>query len=36
MNLREIGWEGADWMHVCQVRDQWLAFMNMVMKLEDP
>jgi hypothetical protein len=23
MDLREVGWEGADWMHLAQVRDQW-------------
>jgi hypothetical protein len=22
MNLREIGWEGMDWIHVAQDRDQ--------------
>jgi len=21
--LREIGWEGVDWMHLAQNRDQW-------------
>jgi hypothetical protein len=25
MDLREIGWEDVDWMHVAQVRDQWRA-----------
>jgi 23S rRNA A1618 N6-methylase RlmF len=23
MDLREIGWEGVDWMHVAQDRKQW-------------
>jgi hypothetical protein len=23
MDLREIGWEGVDWMHLAQDRDQW-------------
>jgi hypothetical protein len=32
MGLREIGWEGVDWVHVAQNRDQWLAVVNMVMK----
>jgi hypothetical protein len=22
MNLREIGWEGVDWIHLAQYRDQ--------------
>jgi hypothetical protein len=22
-DLREIGWEGVDWMHGAQYRDQW-------------
>jgi len=25
MDLREIGWEGVDWMHLAQDRDQWQA-----------
>jgi hypothetical protein len=28
VNLREVGWEGVDWMHLTQVRDQWLVLMN--------
>jgi len=31
MDLRELGWEGMDWMHVAQNRDQWWALVNMVM-----
>jgi hypothetical protein len=23
MDFREIGWEGVDWMHLAQDRDQW-------------
>jgi hypothetical protein len=23
MHLREIGWEGVDWIHLAQDRDQW-------------
>jgi hypothetical protein len=23
MDLKEIGWEGVDWMHLAQYRDQW-------------
>jgi hypothetical protein len=33
MDLRDIGWEGVDWMHLAQDRDQWRALMNTVMKL---
>jgi hypothetical protein len=33
MDLREIGWEGVDWMHLAQDRDQWRALMDTVMKL---
>jgi hypothetical protein len=33
MDLREIGWEGVDWIHVAQDRDQWQALVNMVMNL---
>jgi len=33
MNLREIGCEGVDWMHLAQDREQWWALVNMVMNL---
>jgi hypothetical protein len=33
MNLKEIEWEGMDWMHVAQQWDQWQAFGNTVMNL---
>jgi hypothetical protein len=33
MNLREIGWEGEDWMHLAQDRDQWRATVCMVTNL---
>jgi hypothetical protein len=32
MNLREIGWEGVDWIHMAQDIDQCLALVNMVNK----
>jgi hypothetical protein len=32
MDLRE-GWEGVDWMHVVQDRDQWQALVNLVLNL---
>jgi hypothetical protein len=28
MDLREIRWEGVDWMHLAQDRGQWRAFMK--------
>jgi hypothetical protein len=33
MDLREIGWEDVDWMHLAQDRHQWQALVNMVMNL---
>jgi hypothetical protein len=36
MNLREIGWEGLDWMHLAQDRDQWWALVNTIMNLWVP
>jgi hypothetical protein len=33
MNLREIVWEGVDWMLVTQDMDQWWSLVNMVMNL---
>jgi hypothetical protein len=33
MDLREIGWDGVDWIDVAQDRDQWRALVNTVMKL---
>jgi len=33
VDLREIRWEGVDWMHLAQDRDQWRAVVNTVMKL---
>jgi len=33
MDLRETGWEGVDWMHLAQDRDQWWTLVNMVMNL---
>jgi len=33
MDLREIGWEYADWMHLAQDRGQWWVVVNTVMNL---
>jgi hypothetical protein len=30
-NLREIGWDGMDWIDLAQDRDQWRALVNTVM-----
>jgi hypothetical protein len=35
MDLREIVWEGVDWIHLVQCRDQWRVFVNYVMNLRD-
>jgi hypothetical protein len=36
MDLMEIMWEGFDWIHLAQVRDQWQVLVNSVMKLRVP
>jgi hypothetical protein len=33
MDLREIGWDDADWIHLAQDRDKWRALVNMATKL---
>jgi len=33
MNLREISFEGVDWMHLAEDRDQWLAVVNTIMNV---
>jgi hypothetical protein len=30
MDLREIGWDGVDWIDVAQDRDQWRALVNTI------
>jgi hypothetical protein len=34
VDLQQIGWEGMYWIHLAQVRDQWLALVNTVMNLQ--
>jgi hypothetical protein len=36
MYLREMGWEGADWMHLAEVKERWWAFVNTIMNLRVP
>jgi len=36
MDLREIDWEGEDWINLDQDRDQWRAFVKPVMSLRFP
>jgi hypothetical protein len=33
MDLKEIGWEGMDWINLAQDRDQWRSLVNAVMNL---
>jgi hypothetical protein len=33
MDLREIGWDGMDWIYLAQDRDQWKDVVNTVMNL---
>jgi hypothetical protein len=36
MDLREIGWNGIDWIDLALDRDQWRALVNTVMNLRVP
>jgi transposase len=36
MNLREIGWDGMDWIDLARDGDQWRALVNMVINLRVP
>jgi hypothetical protein len=35
-NLREIGWDGMDWIDLTQDMEQWRALVNTVMNLQVP
>jgi hypothetical protein len=36
MDLREIGWDGVDWIYMAQDRNQWRALVKTVLKLRVP
>jgi hypothetical protein len=36
MGLREIGWDGMDWIDLAHGRNQWRALVNTVMNLRVP
>jgi hypothetical protein len=36
MDLKEIGWDGMDWIHLAQDRDRWMALEITVMNLWIP
>jgi hypothetical protein len=36
MDLREIGWDGVNWIVIAQDRDQWRALVNTVLNLQVP
>jgi hypothetical protein len=36
MDLREIGWDGIDWIDLAEDRDQWMPLVNTVMYLRVP
>jgi ABC-type Fe3+ transport system permease subunit len=33
IDIKEIEWEGVDWMHLAQDREQWRVLVNTVMNL---
>jgi hypothetical protein len=36
MDLRDVGWNGMDWIELAEDRDQWMALVNTVMNLRVP
>jgi hypothetical protein len=36
MDLKELGWDGMDWIDPVQDRDQWRALVNMVLNFRVP
>jgi hypothetical protein len=36
MDIKEIGWDDVDWIHLAQGRNQWWAYVYMVLNLHVP
>jgi hypothetical protein len=36
MDLKEIGWEGVDWIYLAQDSDRLRALVNSIVNLQDP
>jgi hypothetical protein len=36
MDLREVGWDGRDWIDLAQDRVRWRAYVNAVVNLQGP
>jgi hypothetical protein len=36
VDLREIGWDGVEWIDMAEDRDQWRALVNTVLNLQVP
>jgi hypothetical protein len=36
MDLREIGWDGVDWIDLAQDRGEWMALLKTIMNLGIP
>ena len=34
MDVKEMGWEGMDWIHIAQDRDKWQAVVNIIIYLQ--
>jgi hypothetical protein len=34
MNLKEMGWEGMDWIHLVPDRDKWQAVVHIILHLK--
>jgi hypothetical protein len=34
MDLKEVGWQGMDWIELAQDRDRWQALLNAVMNFQ--